>query len=71
MVSRDELIAELLSDPLLVEKGYLPEKGVKSDSKMVELIKLVVDSKYNDETDSIITRKINLLLNPSNSNLKQ
>jgi hypothetical protein len=78
MVSKDELIAELLSDPLLIEKGYLPKKGgkslninVKSDSQMVELIKIVVDSKYNDDDDNVTSRKVNQFLNQINSKPKQ
>lgn len=71
MVSREQLIEELLSDPLLIEKGYLPKKGGKSDSQMVELIKIVVESKFNDDDDNVTSRKVNQFLNQTNSKQKQ
>lgn len=72
MITKEQVIREFLSDPLMCEKGYITEGGIakvnlstKSASKMIELIKTVVTSKFNDDTDNATTRKINLLLNPT------
>lgn len=68
--TRESVIREFLNDPLLVEKGYLMEGeaekiklSTKSKSKMVELVKRIVNSKFNDESDAKSTREVNLLLN--------
>ena len=72
MITKEDVIREFLNDPLLVQKGYMTEGDVakinmstKSASKMIELIKTVVTSKFNEDTDNATTRKINLLLNPT------
>jgi hypothetical protein len=72
MKIKESVIREFLNDPLLVEKGYITEDDVakiilstKSPSKMVELIKTVITSKFSGDTDNVTTRKINILLNPS------
>lgn len=73
MITKEQVIREFLSDPLLLQKGYYtegsPEKvklNVKSDSKMVELIKLLISSKFDEVADVKITRDINALLNETN-----
>jgi hypothetical protein len=73
MITKEQVIREFLSDPLMLEKGYYtegsPEKvklNVKSDSKMVELIKLLISSKFDEVADVKITRDINALLNETN-----
>jgi hypothetical protein len=73
MITKEQVIREFLSDPLMLEKGYytegFPEKvklNVKSESKMVELIKLLISGKFDDVADVKITRDINALLNETN-----
>jgi hypothetical protein len=73
MITKEQVIREFLSDPLMLEKGYYtegsPEKvklNVKSDSKMVELIKLLISSKFDEVADVKITRDVNALLNETN-----
>jgi hypothetical protein len=73
MITKEQVIREFLSDPLMLEKGYYtegsPEKvklNVKSDSKMIELIKLLISSKFDEVADVKITRDINALLNETN-----
>jgi hypothetical protein len=73
MITKEQVIREFLSDPLMGEKGYYtegsPEKvklNVKSDSKMIELIKLLISSKFDEVADVKITRDINALLNETN-----
>jgi hypothetical protein len=74
MITKEQVIREFLSDPLMLEKGYYtegsPEKvklTVKSDSKMVEFINLLVSSKFEeiDDTkgDAKITRTVNQFFN--------
>jgi hypothetical protein len=73
MITKEQVIREFLSDPLMLEKGYYtegsPEKvklNVKSDSKMVELINLLVSSKFeeiDEKGDAKITRTVNQFFN--------
>jgi hypothetical protein len=70
MVTKEDIIREFLRDPLLVEKGYINEQDIakinlstKSSSKMIELIKTIVTSLSNEDTEHMTTRKVNQLLN--------
>jgi hypothetical protein len=70
MTTRAEVIHEFLKDPLLIQKGYLKVGEATlvnlhktSPSKMVELIKTIINSKFNQDNDNKTTRDVNLLLN--------
>ena len=75
MITKEQVIREFLSDPLMCEKGYYTEGSsetvklnVKSDSKMIELIKLLVSSKFEElddakKGDAKMTRDVNQFFN--------
>lgn len=63
----DKVITEYLKDPLLVEKGYLKAdewrkinfRTIPQSNKMLQVIKVIVEAKFNDETDAKTTRDVN------------
>ena len=74
MKTRESTIREYLSDPTMVERGYLTEGqadkidiSAATNSKMVDLIVKIVNGKFDDSTDNQITREVNKLLNTTDS----
>jgi hypothetical protein len=70
MITKEQVIREFLNDPLMVEKGYITEGSAEkvklntpSQSKMIELVKLLISSKFDEVPDIKITRDVNALLN--------
>ncbi len=74
MLSLDRVILEYLKDPLLLEKGYLKEEDLQQiklgkiplSNKMLQLIKVVVMSKFQDESEIKTTREVNKIFTPNN-----
>ena len=78
MITRESIIREFLNDPLMVEKGYLAEGeadtiklNLTTNSKMIDLVVKIVNSKFNEDSDAKTTRDINNLLNTTDTNLKK
>jgi hypothetical protein len=74
MKTRESTIREYLSDPTMVERGYLAEGeadkieiNAATNSKMVDLIVKIVNAKFDENSDNIITREVNKLLNTTDS----
>lgn len=69
-MTKEEILKSFLSDDLMVEKKHL-KKGEtenikwsdKDKSKLVTVIKLVIEGVTSKESNSITIRKINQLLN--------
>jgi hypothetical protein len=74
MKTRESTIREYLSDPTMVERGYLAEGeadkieiNAATNSKMVDLIVKIVNGKFDENSDNQITREVNKLLNTTDS----
>ena len=66
----ENIFNSFLEDPLLLEKKYLTKEKVKtlkfidpSGIKLIEVIKLAISGNVNQESEQVITRKINQYLN--------
>lgn len=71
-MTREEILKAFLTDNLFIEKGYLKEEEVeeikwidKTNSKLIEVIKLAIDGEISTESPAITEKKINQLLNQS------
>lgn len=68
-MTRVQILRAYLEDKLLIEKGYLVEgQGAQSkwdnhrDNKMVEVIKFAIEGVMNNDSQTLMTRKINKFL---------
>lgn len=68
-MTKEEILRTYLEDDLLVEEGYLKEgEGENSkwmdhrNNKMVDVIKFAIDGVMKGDSQSVMTRKINLFL---------
>jgi len=69
-MSKEELLKEFLMDDLVEERGYMTKEEVAqlkfidhSESKLIELIKLVILSNSEEKSVNEIVRLINKNLN--------
>lgn len=69
-MTKEDIFRNFLEDPLITEKKYLtPEMVVKlkfaetTDIKLLEVLKIAIDSNIDGESESVITRRINQYLN--------
>lgn len=70
-MTREQLLNAFLEDDLLKEKGYLKDSETKeakwsdhSDKKMLSIMKVAIEGVLRDESQGVITRKINQFLEP-------
>lgn len=70
-MTREQLLNAFLEDELLKEKGYLKEseKMVAKwsdypDKKMLSIMKVAIEGVLRDDSQAVITRKINQFLEP-------
>ena len=69
-MTKEELLKIYLSDNIVKEKNYLKNVDVdkvkwseKDQSKLVSVLKLVIDGEISRDSDGVVIRKINQLLN--------
>lgn len=69
-MTKEDILKAFLADKLFVEKGYLKEGEAeeikwidKTNSKLIEVIKLAIDGEVLGESPAITEKKINQLLN--------
>jgi hypothetical protein len=69
-MTKENIFKSFLEDDILFEKNYLSKEkaeGMKfidqSGIKLIEVIKLAITGSIDQESDGVITRKINLFLN--------
>lgn len=70
-MTREQLLNAFLEDKLLKEKGYLKAGGPKEakwsdypNEKMLSVMKVAIEGVLRDESQGVITRKINQFLEP-------
>lgn len=69
-MTNEEIFKTFIEDPLLVEKGYIKEEKTgklkiiePTDIKLIEVIKIAINSNMNQESENVTARKINQYLN--------
>lgn len=69
-MTKESIFKAFLEDPLLVEKNYLTKEkaeslkfGESSNIKLLEVIKMAINSTVDGDSDNVISRKINQFLN--------
>lgn len=68
-MTREQILRAYLEGEMLVEKGYLKEgQGEKArwmdtqHNTMVQVLKLAIEGVFNNDNQTTLTRKVNLLL---------
>ena len=69
-MTKENIFNSYLEDPLLFEKGYLTKEKAEnlkfidpSGIKLIEVIKLAISGNVDQESEGVISRKINQYLN--------
>lgn len=69
-MTKENIFNSFLEDPLLFEKNYLTKEKVEnlkfidpSGIKLIEVIKLAISGNIDQESEGVISRKINQYLN--------
>lgn len=69
-MTNEDIFKTFLEDPLLIEKGYIKKEMLgklkiveQSEIKLIEVIRIAINSNMNQETENVTTRKINQYLN--------
>lgn len=69
-MTKENIFKSFLEDPLLIEKGYLTKERTESmkfgdftNIKLIEVIKMAINSNVDGDSDNVTSRKINQFLN--------
>jgi hypothetical protein len=69
-MTKENIFKNYMEDPILVEKGYISKEKLEklrfidpSGVKLIEVIKMAINSNIDGESESITSRKINQYLN--------
>lgn len=69
-MTKEALFNTFINDSLFIEKGYIKEGQLEkikfadvSTSKIIDVLKIIINGKDDDESDLIISNKINKYLN--------
>jgi hypothetical protein len=69
-MTKEEIFKNFIEDPLLVEKNYISPERISeikfadpSRNKLIEVIRISINSKIDGESEAVISRKINQYLN--------
>lgn len=69
-MTKEDIYKSFLEDPLLVEKKYIsPEKATSlkmiepTGIKLLEVIRIAINSNVDGESEGVISRKLNQYLN--------
>jgi len=69
-MTKEEIFQNFIDDPLLVEKNYISAERVNklklaenTGIKLLEVIKIAIHSSVDEESESVISRKLNQFLN--------
>ncbi len=68
-MTQEELLKEFISDPLILEKGYLTPEQIATlrwrddNVKIVELFKLAIQQHKEGKSTAMISRNLNQKLN--------
>jgi hypothetical protein len=69
-MTKENIFKNFMEDPLLVEKNYISKGKIEglrfvdqSSVKLIEVIKMAINSNVDGDSESVISRKINQYLN--------
>jgi hypothetical protein len=69
-MTKENIFKTYLEDPLLTEKNHITQERIdtlkfidQSGVKIIEVIKLAINSNVDGESEGVISRKINQYLN--------
>jgi hypothetical protein len=69
-MTKENIFKDFIEDPAFFEKGYLPKEKLEklrfidqTGDKLIEVIKIAINSSFDGESEIISSRKINQYLN--------